>query len=148
MTAPQAGQGLGGFVRRPLQQLTDDGQVQPEGGEPLLGAVMQIPGDAAPLLVGGRHHPGPGRTELVDRRSQRLLRAVQLEVGLQGGVEEALEVGPVGQRQHDEKAGHGGDKGDGDGIITHAGVSPENPVTSCSTPRAATEQATARETPR
>ena len=33
--------------------------------------------------------------------------------------------------------------------ITHTGVSPvESPVTSCSTPRATTAQATARETPR
>ena len=51
-------------------------QVEPEGGQPLLRAIVQVAGDAMLLLVGGRHHAGPGRPELVDGGGQRLLRPV------------------------------------------------------------------------
>ena len=44
--------GRGGRLRR--------AQVQGEGDEPLLGAVVQVPFDPPPRLVGGGHDPRPG----------------------------------------------------------------------------------------
>jgi hypothetical protein len=59
-----------------VQGVLDVPQGEPDGHETLLGAVVEVAGQSAPLLVGDGHDACPGRVELVD---------LAAEVGLERG---------------------------------------------------------------
>jgi hypothetical protein len=79
-------------VGEPRRQLQLDGQ----GGEVLLGAVVEVAFDPATLGVGRRHDAGPRGLELV-RLSTHLF-----ERGLKGGVEVHVVFGELGPLGFDE----------------------------------------------
>ena len=59
----ELGQDLPDLVIVAFGQLASQAQLDREGGEPLLGTVVEVALDPAPLTVGGSHDPGPRSLE-------------------------------------------------------------------------------------
>jgi hypothetical protein len=92
----ELGQDLQDLVVVAFGQLAGQAQLDRQGGEPLLGAVVEVALDAAPLTVGGGHDPGPRSPEFGRLTAQLLNRGRQrgAELGVVGG-----EFGPLGFEQ-------------------------------------------------
>ncbi len=68
----ELGQDLQDLVVVAFGQLAGQAQLDRQGGETLLGAVVEVALDPAPLTVGRRHDPGPRSLEF-GRLTARLL---------------------------------------------------------------------------
>jgi hypothetical protein len=83
----ELGQNLQKLVVVAFGQLAGQAQLDRQGGEPLLGAVVQVALDPAPLTVGRRHDPGPRSLQFARLMAQLLNRGGQrgAELGVMGG---------------------------------------------------------------
>jgi hypothetical protein len=73
----ELGQDLPDLVIVAVGQLAGQTQLDREGGEPLLGAIVEVALDPAPLAVGGSHDPRPRSLELGRLTAQLLHRGRQ-----------------------------------------------------------------------
>ena len=73
----ELGQDLPDLVIVAFGQLESQAQLDRQGGEPLLGAIVEVALDPAPLAVGRRHDPRPRRLEFGRLTAQLLYRGRQ-----------------------------------------------------------------------
>jgi hypothetical protein len=92
----ELGQDLQDLVVVAFGQLAGQAQLDRQGGQLLLGAVVQVALDPAPLTVGRRHDPGPRSLQFGRLMAQLLNRGRQrgAELGVVGG-----QFGPLGFEQ-------------------------------------------------
>ena len=123
----QLGQELPDLVIVAFGQLASQAQLDREGGEPLLGAVVEVALDPAPLAVGGRHDPRPRSLEFGRLMAQLLDRGRQrgAELGVVGSEFSPLGLEETPLPEVRSQAAPDGVPGDPDGQAGPGGVPDE-----------------------